>query len=189
MTSATPKTPKTVRKIMRISPTKGPVEMREELTFAPRKKQGVKLIKFLNEDVDVVKHDFSMSDGRVGRFVFDKVMRTVKLYTGATEEDFTSECAFLLFPAKDWYLFYNHIWRDLNDCDDAPLYMAEWSGVIPDTRFRVVGDRSKKCLMMVFLFIAAMTRQKPQKVYGLFLSLSITCPMMRDSCFSGKILV
>lgn len=129
---------------MRISPTKGPVEMREELTFAPRKKQGVKLIKFLNEDVDVVKHDFSMSDGRVGRFVFDKVMRTVKLYTGATEEDFTSECAFLLFPAKDWYLFYNHIWRDLNDCDDAPLYMAEWSGVIPDTRFRVVGDRSKK---------------------------------------------
>lgn len=54
MTAATPKTPNSAR----ISPTRGHVEMTEELAFAPRKKQGVSLIKFLNEDVDVVNMVF-----------------------------------------------------------------------------------------------------------------------------------
>ncbi|KAL0152407.1 hypothetical protein M9458_052130 [Cirrhinus mrigala] len=61
MTAVTPKTTNSVRKMMRISPARGPAEMREELTFAPKKKQGVSMIKFLNEIMDVVKRDLFMS--------------------------------------------------------------------------------------------------------------------------------
>ena len=69
-TMATPGTPKTPRKVMCISPTRGPVEMREELTFAPRKKQNVSLTKFLHEDIANVKRDFPMSGKRVLRCVW-----------------------------------------------------------------------------------------------------------------------
>ncbi|KAL1280011.1 hypothetical protein QQF64_014611 [Cirrhinus molitorella] len=47
--------------MMRISPTRGPVEMREELTFAPKKKQA-SIIKYLNEDLDTVKRNFMSQD-------------------------------------------------------------------------------------------------------------------------------
>ncbi|KAL0159636.1 hypothetical protein M9458_043361 [Cirrhinus mrigala] len=144
MAAAAPKTPKTARRVMCISPTRGPVEMRKELTFAPRKKQGVSLTKFLHEDMNKMSRDFSMSGNRMGRYVFDKVMRIVKLYAVDIEDDFTSQEPCLIFPAKDWWLFYNNVWRDLNDCGDDPLYIAEWDSIIPGKRFRVVGDHSKK---------------------------------------------
>lgn len=118
--------------------------MGEKLTFAPKKRQSVSLTKFLHEDMKFVKRDFSMSGGRVGRYVFDKVMRVVKLYAVDVGDEFTSQEPCLIFPAKDWFIFFNYVWRDLNDCGDEPLYIAEWDGVSPDTRFRVVGDHSKK---------------------------------------------
>ncbi|KAL0147332.1 hypothetical protein M9458_057357 [Cirrhinus mrigala] len=103
---------------MCISPTRGPVEMRKDLTFAPRKKQGVSLTKFLHEDMNKMSRDFSMSGNRMGRYVFDKVMRIVKLYAVDIEDDFTSQEPY-------WWLFYNNVWRDLNDCGDDPLYIAD----------------------------------------------------------------
>ena len=119
--------------------------MREDLTFAPRKKQqNVSLTKFLHEDSAFVKRDFSMSGNRVVRYVFDKVQRCVKLYTADVEEDFTSQNPCLIFHDKDWFVFFHYVWRDLHDCGDNPLYVAEWDGLIPDTRFGVVGDHSKK---------------------------------------------
>lgn len=118
--------------------------MRKELTFAPRKKQSVSLTKFLHEEINMTTRDFSMSGDRVGRFVFDKVMRTVKIYAMDVEDNFTTREPCLIFPDKDWWLFYNYVWRDLNDCGDDPLYIAEWDGIVPDTRFRVVADHSKK---------------------------------------------
>lgn len=118
--------------------------MDEKLTFAPKKRQSVSLTKFLHEDVDFVKRDFSMSGNRVGRYLFDKASRTVELYAIDLGGDFTSQDPCLIFPAKDWFIFFNYVWRDLNDCGDDPLYIAEWDSVIPETRFRVVGDHSKK---------------------------------------------
>lgn len=144
VTMAAQRTPKTPRRVMCVSPTRGPVEMRDELTFAPRKKQNVSLTKFLHEDVDFVKRDFVMSGNRVGQYAFDKVARVVKLYTVDVGDDFTWQDPCLIFPAKDWFMFFNYIWRDLNDCSDDPLYIAEWDGVTPNTRFRVVGDHGKK---------------------------------------------
>ncbi|KAL0149346.1 hypothetical protein M9458_055384 [Cirrhinus mrigala] len=129
---------------MCISPTRGPVEMRKDLIFASRKKQRVSLTKFLHEDMNKVSRDFSMSGNRMGRYVFDKVTRTMKFYAVDIEDDFTSQEPCLIFPAEDWWLFYNNVWRDLNDCGNHPLYIAEWDSIIPGKRFRVVGDHSKK---------------------------------------------
>ncbi len=90
---------------------------------------------------NMMTRDFPMSGYRVGRYVFDKVMRTVKLYAKDIEDNFTTQEPCLIFPAKDWWLFYNYV---LNDCGDGPLYIAEWDGIVPDTRFCVFGDHSKK---------------------------------------------
>ncbi|MGL5955135.1 MAG: hypothetical protein ACRC0X_00795, partial [Brevinema sp.] len=137
---ADPKTPKVVC----VSPIAQPFEMRKEQTFAPRKKRGVSLTKFLHEDLNVVTRNFAMSDDRVGGYVFDKVMRTVKLFATDVEGNFTSQDPGLMLPAKDWWLFYNNVWRDMNGCSDDPLYIAEWDSIVSDTRFRLVADRSKK---------------------------------------------
>lgn len=85
-----------------------------------------------------------MSEQRVVRYVFDKLKRIVTLYTVDVEDDFTSQTPSLILPAKDWRLFYNHVWSDLKECCDRPLYIAEWNGIMPKTRYRVVGDHSKK---------------------------------------------
>ncbi len=44
----------------------------------------------------------------------------------------------LVFPEKDWQLFLNRIWKDLNDCGEEPLYVGEWDGVAPNIWYRVV---------------------------------------------------
>lgn len=108
------------------------------------RKNSVSLTKFLHEDMDFMKCDFSLSGDRLGRYFFDKSSRTVDLYNIALGDDFASQAPCLTLPAKDWFIFFNYVWRDLHDCGDKPLYVAEWDGVIPDTRYRVVGDHSKK---------------------------------------------
>lgn len=53
----------------------------------------------------------------------------------------------MVFPDKDWTLFYNYVWKDLNDSREEPLYIAEWDSVTPNGRYRVVGDHTKKKAM------------------------------------------
>jgi hypothetical protein len=54
------------------------------------------------------------------------------------------EDACVVFPEKDWSLFYKFVWKDLHDVGEEPLYTAEWDGVTPNVRYRVVGDHTKK---------------------------------------------
>ncbi len=73
MAAAVPNSPETSRRMMCVTPPRSSIEMREELTLAPRKNQGKNLRKVLIEDEDIVKQDFTVSCDRVGRFVFDKM--------------------------------------------------------------------------------------------------------------------
>lgn len=118
--------------------------MEERITFAPKKKQSVSLTKFLHENEKFVRYDFTMSDRRVGRYLFDKESRCVRLFTGDLGDGITTDDPCLMFPAKDWFIFYNYVWNDLNNCGDAPLYIAEWDSEVPQTRYRVVGDHCRK---------------------------------------------
>ncbi|KAL0148374.1 hypothetical protein M9458_052005 [Cirrhinus mrigala] len=111
MAASGPNSPETSRRMMCVTPTRRVVEMREELTFAPRKSQGKSLKKIFCEDEDFVKQDFPVSDDRVGRFVFDKELQIVKLYILESYKEYTSECDYLLLTAIDWAYFYIQIWR------------------------------------------------------------------------------
>ncbi len=80
MAAAVPNSPETCRRMMCVTPPISSIEMREELTLAPRKNQGKSLRKVLIEDEDIVKQDFTVSCDRVGRFVSDKELQIVRLY-------------------------------------------------------------------------------------------------------------
>lgn len=38
-------------------------------------------------------------------------------------------------------MFYNYVWRDLRDSREDPMYVSEWSGVIPGMMYRVACNR------------------------------------------------
>ncbi len=84
---------------MCVTPSKSSIEMREEVTLAPRKNQGKSLRKVLVEDEDIVKQDFTVSCDRLGRFVFDKELQIVKLYVLESYDEYTPECSCLLLPS------------------------------------------------------------------------------------------
>lgn len=136
MAAAAPNSPETSRRMMCVTPPRSSVEIREELTFAPRKNQGKSLRKVLSEDEDIVKQDFTVSYDHVGRFVFDKELQIVKLYVLESYEEYTSECTYLLLTAVDWAYFYNQIWRNFN-MDEHIWYIFQWDGTTPGMRYHV----------------------------------------------------
>ncbi len=88
---------------MSVTPPRSSVETDED---------ALRVTKIVREGF--VKQDFPVSDDRVGRFLFDTSLQTVKLYVLDSYEDYTSECAYLLLTAIDWTYFYNQIWREFN---------------------------------------------------------------------------
>jgi hypothetical protein len=94
---------------------------------------------------DFVKQDFPVSDDRVGRFVFDASLRTVKLYVLDYYEDYTSDCPYLLLTAKDWTYFYNQIWREFN-FGDKIRYIFQWDAVTQGMRYRVTTRTAYMCV-------------------------------------------
>lgn len=52
------------------------------------------------------------------------------------------------------------VWKDLNDCREEPLYIAEWDGITLNVRYRVVGDHSKKEAGRVHLHIVLQRQDK-----------------------------
>ncbi len=122
-------------------------EMMKKLTMAPRKPYNDKLCltKFLHENTDCVRDEFLLISGRIFGYIFCKSDRTVTLYTTDETNEFVKDqdpC--LVFPDKDWQVFFNRIWKDLNDCGEQPLYISEWDGVAPNIWYRVVGDHTQK---------------------------------------------
>ncbi len=105
----------------------------------------LRLTKIDLEDEDFVKQDFPVSDDRVGRFVFDTSLQTVKLYVLDSYEDYTSECAYLLLTAIDWTYFYNQIWREFN-FGDKIRYIFQWDAVSPGMRYRVTTRTAYMCI-------------------------------------------
>lgn len=53
------------------------------------------------------------------------------------EEELTSQDPCLIFPAKDWFIFYNQIWRDLNGVGEKIWYFFKWDGATPDEWYSV----------------------------------------------------
>lgn len=120
--------------------------MLNSLTMAPRKPFGhIRLTSFLHEISEWTKGEFMMRSNRVFGYKFHKPTRVVTLYTTDGLGEFQAgedEC--LVFPEKDWSLFYKRVWNDLNDGGEEPLYVAEWDGTTPNVRYRVVGDHTQK---------------------------------------------
>ncbi len=116
------------------------------LTMAPRKPFGhVRLTNFIHELSEWTKGEFMMSSNRVFGYKFHKSTRVVILYTTYNAGEFQpGEDACVVFPEKDWSLFYKFVWKDLNSGGEEPLYISEWDGVAPNVRYRVVGDHAKK---------------------------------------------
>lgn len=113
--------------------------------MAPKKHcRHTSITKFLHDNTDVVKKENIMSNKRVFGYIFHKASRVVTLYTADTLGDFYRGDPCVVFHEKDWVLFYGRVWKDLNDCRGMPLYISEFDGVVPNTRFRVVGDHSMK---------------------------------------------
>lgn len=50
----------------------------------------------------------------------------------------------LMFTEREWILFYTQVWRDLKDGGSEPLFIAEWSGLLFGTRFRLHADHVNK---------------------------------------------
>lgn len=121
------------------TPTNGWLET-EDLTFAPRRAGRVQITSFIQEDEDIVKREFSLADNRVGSFEFDKMRRCVSLYSTDLGEERSDSDPCLFLPIQDWLLFYNRVWRDLHECLQEPVFIAEWSGVTPGMRYRVACD-------------------------------------------------
>jgi len=121
-------------------------EMMKSLTLAPRKERWhVYLTNFLHENKEYSRDEFTLNSNRVFGYIFHKPPRVVTLYTTDSPGEFIpgrDPC--LVFPDKDWTLFYTYVWKDLNDSREEPLYISEWDGVTPNHRYRVVGDHSKK---------------------------------------------
>ncbi len=107
---------------MSVTPPRSSVETDEDTLH---------LTKIVRED-----EDFTVSDNRVSRFVFDKTLQTVKLYVLDSYEEYTSECAYLLLTAIDWTYFYNQIWREFN-FGGKIRYFYQWDAVSPGMRYRV----------------------------------------------------
>ncbi len=100
------------------------------LTMAPRKPFGhVRLTNFLHELSEWTKGEFMMSSNRVFGYKFHKSTRVVILYTPHAGEFQPGEDACVVFPEKDWSLFYKFVWKDLNSGGEEPLYISEWDGV------------------------------------------------------------
>ncbi|XDV31530.1 hypothetical protein PO909_002521 [Leuciscus waleckii] len=120
--------------------------MMESLTMAPRKPFGhIRLTNFLHEISEWTKAEFMMCSNRVFGYKFHKPTRVVTLYTTDGVGEFQAgEDACVVFPEKDWSLFYKRVWKDLNDGGEEPLYVAEWDGVSPNVRYRVIGDHTQK---------------------------------------------
>ncbi len=121
---------------MFVTPPRSSVEMDED---------ALRLTKIDREDEDFVKQDFPVSDDRVGRFVFETSLQTVKLYVLDSYEDYTSECAYLLLTAIDWTYFYNQIWREFN-FGDKIRYIFQWDAVSPGMRYRVTTRTAYMCI-------------------------------------------
>ncbi len=113
---------------MSVTPPRSSVETDED---------ALRMTKIVREDF--VKQDFPVSDDRVGRFVFDTSLQTVKLYVLDSYEDYRSECAYLLLTAIDWTYFYNQIWREFN-FGDKIRYIFQWDAVTQGMRYR--GDNA-----------------------------------------------
>ncbi len=125
MVPAAPITPKT--RAMSVTLPRSSVETDEG---------ALRLTKIVREDEDFVKQDFTVSDDRVGRFVFDKTLQTVKLYVLDSYEEYTSECTNLLLTAIDWAYFYNQIWREFNFGSKIRDFYR-WDAVSPGMRYQV----------------------------------------------------
>lgn len=98
-----------------------------EISFAPKKRKPESLVRFLQNVVDAEEYEWSLSDGRVGGYVFDKEECCVKLYTVDTDcEALTDDALHLSFSAKDWKLFRNKVWRDLEVPGLNSVYSAVW---------------------------------------------------------------
>ncbi len=119
---------------MSVTPPRSSVETDED---------ALRLTKIVREDF--VKQDFPVSDDRVGRFVFDTSLQTVKLYVLDSYEDYTSECAYLLLTAIDWTYFYNQIWREFN-FGDKIRYIFQWDAVTQGMRYRVTTRTAYMCI-------------------------------------------
>nr|DAC81404.1 TPA_asm: hypothetical protein [Pimephales minnow adintovirus] len=120
--------------------------MMDNLAMAPKKSVArIGLTSFLHENTEWVKDEFKMCSKRVFGYKFHKPSRFVMLYTVDSGEEFrTAQDECVAFPEKDWSLFYKFVWKDLNDGGEEPLYTAEWDGITPDFRYRVVGDHTRK---------------------------------------------
>ncbi len=121
---------------MFVTPPRSSIEMNED---------ALRLTKIDLEDEDFVKQDFPVSDDRVGRFVFDTSLQTVKLYVLDSYEDYTSECTYLLLTAIDWTYFYNQIGREFN-FGDKIRYIFQWDAVSPGVRYRVTTRMAYMCI-------------------------------------------
>ncbi len=119
---------------MSLTPPRSSVEMHED---------ALHLTKMVREDF--VKQEFPVSDDRVGRFVFDMSLQTVKLYVLDSYEDYTSEFAYLLLTAIDWTYFYNQIWREFN-FGDKIRYIFQWDAVTHGMRYRVTTRTAYMCI-------------------------------------------
>ncbi len=119
---------------MSVTPPRSSVETDED---------ALRVTKIVHEDF--VKQDFPVSDDRVGRFLFDTSLQTVKLYVLDSYEDYTSECAYLLLTAIDWTYFYNQIWREFN-FGDKIRYIFQWDAVTQGMRYRVTTRTAYMCI-------------------------------------------
>lgn len=114
----------------------------EDPTFALRKAGHIH-IKFLHDDVDVVKSEFSLNGDCQGIRVvyeFNKAKRCVMLYNNEAGEKCVAGDPCLILPEQDWKLFYNYVWRNLRKWREDPMYIGEWSGLTLGIRYRVVTD-------------------------------------------------
>ncbi len=92
-----------------------------------------------------MRDSFFLISGCIFGYIFHKSSQTVTLYTSDETNKFVQgQDPCLVFPEKDWELFFNRIWKDLNDCGVESLYIGEWDGVAPNIRYRVLGDHSQK---------------------------------------------
>lgn len=116
------------------------------LAMAPKKQRGhICLTKFLHENKNIVADEILLESSIVVGYKFNKETRTVILYNTEKKGEYTPGLdSRIVFGDKDWTLFYNNVWKDLQDCREEPLYIAQWDAITPKGRYRVVGDHSKK---------------------------------------------
>ncbi len=82
---------------------------------------------FLHENTVCVRDKSFLISGHIFGYIFHKSSRVVTLYTSNDTNEFVQgQDPCLVLPDKDWNLFFNRIWKDLNGCREESLYVTEW---------------------------------------------------------------